>query len=118
MTVSTTPTARALRGVDVVAQVDAVGGAAPTAVAAILVFFVAVVLSVVVTYRYMKGYLRTRRRPLLYLAVGMLLLAPAPMFVRLVAGNVGVVTATERQFVATASRLCGLVAILTVVYRT
>jgi uncharacterized membrane protein len=114
----TRPTIRALRGVDVVTQVDAVGGAAPTAVAAILVFFVAVVLSVVVTYRYTKGYLRTRRRPLLYLAVGMLLLAPTPMFVRLVAGNVGVVTATERRFIATISRLCGLLAVLAVVYRT
>jgi hypothetical protein len=99
------------------AGVEAVGGAAPTAVAAILVFLVAVVLSVLVTYRYARGYLRTRQRPLLALAVGMLLLAPAPMFLRLLLGNVAVVGATERTLATTLSRLCGLLVILTVVHR-
>jgi hypothetical protein len=98
------------------AQVNVVGGAAPTAVAAIVVFFVAVVLSVLVTYRYARGYLRTRQRPLLFLTAGMLLLAPAPMFLRLVLGNVAVVTGTERTLIVTASRLCGLLAILSVVH--
>jgi hypothetical protein len=101
-----------------VAQLDAVGGTTLTAVAAIVAFFVAVVLSVAVTYRYARGYLRTRQRPLLYLTVGMLLLAPAPMFVRLLLGNVPVVTPTERTLVVTASKLCGLLVILTVVHRT
>jgi hypothetical protein len=102
--------------VGVPAQIETVGGAAPTAVAAILVFLVAVVLSVVVTYRYARGYLRTRQRPLLVLTAGMLLLAPAPMFIRLVLGNVAVVTGTERTLVVTVSRLCGLLAILSVVH--
>lgn len=99
------------------AQVDVVGGAAPTAVAAIVVFLVAVALSVLVTYRYAQGYLRTRRRPLLYLTVGMLLLAPAPMFLRLLSGNLAVVGATERRLLVTASKLCGLLVVLGVVYR-
>ena len=98
-----------------VAQIETVGGAAPTAIAAILVFLVAVVLSVVVTYRYARGYLRTRQRPLLVLTAGMLLLAPAPMFIRLVLGNVAVITGTERALIVTVSRLCGLLAILSVV---
>jgi len=98
-------------------QVDVVGGAAPTAVAAILVFFVAIALSVVVTYRYARGYLRTRQRPLLYLTVGMLLLAPAPMFIRLVLSNVVLVTPVERTLVVTVSKLCGLLVILAVVHR-
>jgi hypothetical protein len=103
---------------DIVAQVEAVGGSTLTAVAAVVAFFVAIVLSVVVTYRYARGYLRTRQRPLLYLTVGLLLLAPAPMFVRLVLGNVAVVTPTERTLVVTVSKLCGLLVILSVVHRT
>lgn len=99
------------------AQVSAVGGSTPTAIAALVVFFVAVVLSLVVTYRYARGYLRTRQRPLLYLTVGLLLLAPAPMLLRLVLGNVAVVTPAERTLVVTASRLCGLLVILGVVHR-
>jgi hypothetical protein len=118
MTRGVTPATFAAGATGVYAQVDVVGGAAPTAVAAILVFFVAVVLSVVVTYRYAKGYLQTRQRPMLYLTVGMLLLAPAPMFIRLVVGNVPVVTATERTLVVTVSKLCGLLAILAVVHRS
>ncbi|MFB6250490.1 MAG: hypothetical protein ABEI27_02180 [Halobellus sp.] len=100
-----------------VAQIDVVGGAAPTAILAILVFFVAVVLSVLVTYRYAAGYLQTRERPLLFLTVGMLLLAPAPMFLRLVLGNAPVLGATERAFVVNVSKLCGLLVILTVVHK-
>jgi len=118
MTTAATPATFAVDPSGVYAQVDVVGGAAPTAIAAIVVFFVAVVLSVVVTYRYAKGYLQTRQRPMLYLTVGMLLLAPAPMFIRLVVGNVPVVTATERTFVVTVSKLCGLLAILAVVHRS
>lgn len=100
------------------AQVDAVGGTTPIAIAAVLAFFVALALSVAVTYRYARGYLRTRQRPLLYLTVGLLLLAPAPMFARLVLGNVAVVTSAERTLVVTASKLCGLLVILSVVHRT
>ncbi|WP_255152492.1 hypothetical protein [Halorarius halobius] len=100
------------------AQVDVVGGAAPTALAAIAVFLAAVVLSVVVTYRYARGYLRTRQRPLLLLTVGMLLLAPAPMFLRLALGNAAAVSAAERTLAVTASKLCGLLVILSVVHRS
>jgi hypothetical protein len=109
---------RAVATGGVPAQVDAVGGSTPVAVAVVVAFFVAIVLSVVVTYRYARGYLRTRQRPLLYLAVGLLLLAPAPMFLRLVLGNVAVVTSTERTLVVTVSKLCGLLVILSVVHRT
>ena len=99
------------------AQIDAVGGATSTAVVAVLASLLAVVLSVLVTYRYATGYLRTRQRPLLYLTVGMVLLAPAPMFLRLLLGNTAVVGASERTFVVNVSKLCGLVIILSVVHR-
>ncbi|MFC6940305.1 hypothetical protein ACFQE8_10075 [Salinirubellus sp. GCM10025818] len=118
MTRSTTGTEFATVASGAVAQVDTIGGSTPTAVAAVVVFFVALGLSVLVTYRYARGYLRTRRRPLLHLTVGLLLLAPAPMFVRLVLGNVAVATATERTFVVTVSKLCGLLVILSVVHRS
>lgn len=98
-------------------QVEFVGGAAPTAVAAIVVFLAAVVLSVAVTYRYARGYLRTRQRPLLYLTAGMLLLAPAPMFLRLVLGNASALSTDARTLAVTVSKLCGLLVILSVVYR-
>jgi len=113
MTAATTPTALAAPPL----QVEFVGGAAPTAVAAVVVFLAAAVLSVVVTYRYARGYLRTRQRPLLYLTVGMLLLAPAPMFLRLVLGNAGTLSTDARTLAVTVSKLCGLLVILSVVYR-
>jgi uncharacterized membrane protein YtjA (UPF0391 family) len=115
--VTTTPPTLASPSALLPGQVEFVGGAAPTAVAAIVVFFVAVVLSVVVTYRYATGYLRTRQRPLLYLTIGMLLLAPAPMFVRLLLGNVAVLSTEARTLAVTVSKLCGLLVILSVVYQ-
>jgi hypothetical protein len=111
------PSTLAHPAVSLPGQVEFVGGAAPTAIAAIAVFLVAVVLSVVVTYRYATGYLRTRQRPLLYLTVGMLLLAPAPMFLRLLLGNVAVLSTDARTLAVTVSKLCGLLVILAVVYR-
>jgi hypothetical protein len=99
------------------AQVDAVGGNAALATVTIAAFFLSVLLAVFVTYRFARGYLRTRRRPLLFLTLGLLLLAPLPMFLRLAFGNVAWVTATERTVVVTASKLCGLLLVLGVVHR-
>jgi hypothetical protein len=47
----------------------------------------------------------------------MFLLAPAPMFIRLLLGNVPVAGPTTRRLVTSTSELCGLLAILWVVYR-
>lgn len=98
------------------AQVTSTGGSALVSLAAVLAFFVAVGLAVAVTYRFAAGYRRTRRRPLLLLAAGLFLLAPAPMFVRLVLGNVGGVSWPARSLVVTVSKLCGLLVVLYVVY--
>lgn len=98
-------------------QVEVVGGTPTLAAVTVAAFFLTVLLAVFVTYRFARGYLRTRRRPLLYLTVGLLLLAPLPMFLRLAFGNVVPVTATERTILVTASKLCGLLVILGVVYR-
>jgi hypothetical protein len=99
------------------AQVDVVGGGAGLAAITIAAFLLSVLLAVFVTYRFARGYLRTRRRPLLFLTLGLLLLAPLPMFFRLAFGNVAWVTATERTVVVTASKLFGLLLVLGVVHR-
>lgn len=98
-------------------QVELAGETAVLAAVTVAAFFLSIVLAVFVTYRFARGYLRTRRRPMLYLTVGLLLLAPLPMFLRLAFGNTGVVTDAERTVLVTASKLCGLLIILGVVYR-
>ncbi len=98
-------------------QVEIVGDNTALAAVTIAAFFVSVVLAAFVTYRFARGYLRTRRRPLLYLTVGLLLLAPLPMFLRIAFGNIESVTGTERRILVTASKFCGLLVILGVVYR-
>lgn len=98
-------------------QVSVEGGTTVTGLLALVTFFVALALSVLVTYRFSQGYLRSRSRPILGLAVGMFLLAPAPMFVRLVAGNVRTVSGPVRIIAATAVEAAGLLVILAVVYR-
>ena len=99
-------------------QVDVEGGSTPVVLAAVVTFFVATVLAVLVTYRFVEGYRRTRARPILLLAVGMFLLAPAPMFVRLLAGNVAAVPVSAQLLLTTLSELSGLLVILYAVYTT
>ncbi|ELY46880.1 DUF7521 family protein [Natronorubrum tibetense] len=99
-------------------QVDVEGGSTPVVLAAVVTFFVATVLAVLVTYRFIEGYRRTRARPILLLAVGMFLLAPAPMFVRLLAGNLEAVPLAAQLLFTTLSELCGLLVILYAVYTT
>jgi len=98
-------------------QVRGVGGSTAVAVATVVAFGLSLLLAVFVTYRYARGYLRTRRRPLLLLTVGLLLLAPLPMFLRVVFGNVPLVGPAERTLIVTGSKLCGLLVVLAVVYR-
>jgi hypothetical protein len=98
-------------------QVEVVGDNVALAAVTIAAFFLSVVLAAFVTYRFARGYLRTRRRPLLYLTVGLPLLAPLPMFLRLAFGNIESVTRTERRIPVTASKFYGLLVVLGVVYR-
>lgn len=99
-------------------QFSVEGGSTPVVLAAIATFFVATVLAVLVTYRFVEGYRRTRCRPILWLAVGMFLLAPAPMFLRLLAGNVEAVPLSAQLLLSTLSELCGLLVILYSIYTT
>lgn len=98
-------------------QVTVEGGATATTVAALVTFLLATVLAVLVTYRFLQGYYRSRSRPILLLAVGLFLLAPAPMFIRLVAGNVLAVAPPVRVLSTTAVEAAGLLVILGVIYR-
>jgi hypothetical protein len=93
------------------------GGSTVVGLLAVLTFAAATVLAVLVTYRFVQGYLRSRARPILLLAVGMFLLAPAPMFLRLIAGNVLTVAPAVRILGATALEAAGLLVVLAVVYR-
>lgn len=98
-------------------QVTVEGGATATAIAALVTFLVATVLAVLVTYRFLQGYLRSRSKPILLLAIGMFLLAPAPMLLRLAAGNVLTVATPVRVLSTTAVEAMGLLVILAVIYR-
>ncbi|MEY7850379.1 hypothetical protein AB7C87_14420 [Natrarchaeobius sp. A-rgal3] len=97
-------------------QIEVEGGSTFVVLAAIATFFVALVLSVLVTYRFVEGYRRTKARPILLLAVGMFLLAPAPMFIRLLVGNVATIPLSAQLLTTTLSELSGLIVILYVVY--
>lgn len=98
-------------------QVTAEGGSTVVGVLALLMFATAAVLAVLVMYRFVQGYLRSRARPILLLAFGMFLLAPAPLFLRLIAGNVSIVPPAVRILGATAFEAAGLLVILAVIYR-
>jgi predicted DNA repair protein MutK len=98
-------------------QVTVEGGATVTSIAALITFLVATVLAVLVTYRFLQGYLQSRSKPILLLAIGMFLLAPAPMLLRLIAGNIITVTTPVRVLSTTAVEAMGLLVILAVIYR-
>ena len=102
----------------VVLQLEVEGGSTPVVIAAIVTFFIATILAVLVTYRFVEGYRQTNSRPILYLAIGMFLLAPAPMFLRLLAGNVASVSLSAQLLLTTLSELCGLLIICYVIYTT
>lgn len=105
-----------VEGAMVPAAASVVGGSTPVAVAAILTFFIAVGLSLLVTYRVIEGYRRTRQRPILFLAVGIFLLAPAPMLLRFTLANVAPVGLGIRSLAAAGAELLGLLCILYTVY--
>lgn len=103
-------------GVSTPATSSTVGGSTIVALAAIVTFFVALALSILVTYRVVEGYWSTRRRPFFYLGIGIFLLAPAPMILRFLLANALVVPLTTRSLVASGSELVGLLFILFTVY--
>lgn len=108
----------ALRGVMQLlpGQVTVEGGSTVVGVLALLMFAIAAVLAVLVTYRFVRGYMRSGARPIRLLALGMFLLAPAPLFLRLITGNVLSVPPAVRILGATAFEAAGLLAILAVIY--
>lgn len=97
------------------AQVSVTGGPAPAVFAAFALFAASLVLSVLVTYRFARGYLRTGTRPLLQLAVGMFLLAVAPMLLRVGLTTTGVSSAV-RILATGVSELLGLLTVLYTIY--
>lgn len=97
-------------------DIEVTGGSALTAIAAFALFGVAVLLATLVTYHFVQGYRRTGRRPMLLLAVGMFLLAAAPMYVRFVLANVDLVAGPTGRFVVSCTELTGLLLLLYVVY--
>ncbi|CCQ35693.1 uncharacterized protein Nmlp_1491 [Natronomonas moolapensis 8.8.11] len=96
--------------------IEVTGGPATVVLLGIVTFLLASLLAVLVTYRFVEGYRRTDSRPVLLLAIGMFFLAPAPMFVRLVAANVDAVPGEVQTLAASLSELAGLLVLLYVVY--
>ena len=100
-----------------IAQIEVVGGSSLAVFAAFALLVVATVLSLLVTYRYARGYLRTGTRPLLYLAVGLFLLTAAPTFLRLAFANFGDAPDAYRRLAASTAELLGLLTILYTIHR-
>lgn len=103
-------------GSPLAADASVVGGSTPVALAAIVTFFLAVGLSILVTYRVVEGYRQTRKRPFLFIALGIFFLAPAPMLLRFLLVNATLVEPTTRALLASGSELLGLAFILYTVY--
>lgn len=97
-------------------DVSTTGGSLVVIIAAFVTFALAIGLAVLVTYHFVQGYRATQRQPMLFLAIGMFLLAAAPMFIRLWFANVAVGTQSTRVFAVAVSELCGLLTLLYVVY--
>lgn len=98
-------------------SIEVTGGSTLVVVGVFVLLAIATVLSLLVTYRYARGYLATGARPLLWLAVGLFLLTAAPTFVRLVLANVGGGPGTVQTLVTSTSELLGLLTILYTIYR-
>ena len=96
---------------------EVVGGSALLVATAFLLLAAATVLSVLVTYRYARGYLESGARPLLGLAVGLFLLTAAPTVLRLAFANAADAPTWQLTAATSVSELLGLVAILYTIYR-
>ncbi|ADQ66574.1 DUF7521 family protein [Halogeometricum borinquense] len=98
-----------------IGQVSVTGGSAPVVLSVFTLFAASLVLSVLVTYRFARGYLRTGTRPLLQLAVGMLLLAVVPILLRVSLTTAGI-DSNMRILATSVSELFGLLTILYTIY--
>ena len=107
----------AVGGFAAATQVDATGGSPLVVLAAFVLLVVATVLSLLVTYRFARGYRRSGARPLLALAVGLFLLTAAPMFARLVFANLLPAAGATQTLVTSGLELVGLLTILHTIYR-
>jgi hypothetical protein len=97
-------------------DIETEGGPLLVVLTGIVTFLVASVLAVIVTYRFIEGYRKTGSRPVLWLAIGMFFLAPAPMFIRLLTANIDAIPLSVQMLVPSLSELTGLVVILYVIY--
>lgn len=111
----TTPLTPTVIGLTPLASVT--GGSLPVVVVALVLFAVAAVLALLVTYRLVRGYQQTRSRPHLQLAVGVFLLATGPLLIRIVASNLPTIAPGTRIVAASLSELAGLLVILYTIHR-
>lgn len=101
----------------VLAQTDVTGGTSVLVIAVFVLLAIATVLSLIITYRFAKGYFQTGTRPFLLLATGLFLLTAAPIFARLVFANVTDLPAAYGMLLTSGSELLGLLIILYTIYR-
>lgn len=107
----------AVAGSPSLAQLEFVGGPGALVVAVIALLGLTTILSLLVAVRYVRNYRRTRARPVLMLAVGLLLLTAIPTAIQLAFANLGTGPDSYRILVTTAAKLAGLLAILHAIYR-
>lgn len=91
-------------------------GQGTLAVLTFLGLAVATALALVITYQAIRGYRGSGNRGLLFLALGIVLLAAVPILVRIVLVNATTVSPELRSVVTTTSELAGLAAILYAIY--
>jgi hypothetical protein len=96
---------------------EVTGGSALLVGVTFLLLAAATVLSLLITYRYARGYLESGARPLLGLAVGLFFLTAAPTFLRLAFANTVDAPTWQLTAATSVSELLGLVAILYTIYR-
>lgn len=92
------------------------GGAATLAIAVLVGQATAFVIACWIAKRSYDGYRDARRPPLLWLALGITLLAAAPTVVRFLLPTLLGASSVTTTVLATASEIAGLVAILYTVY--
>jgi phosphoglycerol transferase MdoB-like AlkP superfamily enzyme len=79
-------------------------------------FLLTAILGTLITHRAYEGYRRNRSKPMLYLALGLVLVTVVPPVVSLVLSNLTALPGWLVVLAMTTSQICGLVSILYSLY--
>jgi phosphoglycerol transferase MdoB-like AlkP superfamily enzyme len=79
-------------------------------------FLLTALLGLLISHRAYTGYRRNRSKPMLYLAVGLVLVTAVPPFVSLALANLTALPGWLVVLAMTASQICGLLCVLYSLY--